>query len=417
MNIAMKTELELETNKLAINGGKPVRTHPWPNRGLIGQEEKRAAMKLFDEAIRSGIGIGYNGPNEEAYCQEMAEPFGGGFIDAVNSGTSAVYAGLCALNPPPESEIIVGAMTDPGGIMPVAMLNCIPVSADTAPGSFNTGPAEIAEKITDKTSAIIVAHIGGEPADMPGILEIARKHGVLVLEDCAQAHGARLRGKPLGTFGDIAAFSTMFGKHICTGGQGGFVFTKNEDLYWRTRSAADRGKPFNLPAGSTNPFPSLNLNLDELSAAIGREQIKKLPGIVASRRRIVASLTERMKLLKLIKIPELLSGAESSYWFWRLAVHADRVICSAVEFGRALVAEGIAVNPEYRHIPQTMDWFSNDTRYSCSKGSPVKFSDYPNADAAIDNHFLLQVHECWEEQEIDDTIRAMEKVETAYLKS
>jgi perosamine synthetase len=162
-------------------------------------------------------------------------------------------------------------------MMPIPLLNLIPMVADTRPGSFNTGPEQVQELITSRTSAILIPHIAGEPADMEGILQVANRHGLPVIEDCAQAHGARLNGRMVGTFGRIAAFSTMFGKHHCSGGQGGLVFTQNEPLYQASRRASDRGKPFFLPQGATNTTASLNFNLSDLAAAIGRVQIKKLP--------------------------------------------------------------------------------------------------------------------------------------------
>ena len=130
---------------------------------------------MFDKSIATGNAIGYNGAEEEAFGKEFAEYLGGGFADGVNAGTNAVYVALKSLDLPPFSEVIVGCVTDPGGMMPIVELNCIPVPADTEPGSMNTGAREIEARITERTSAIVVAHIAGEPADMPGILKVAEK--------------------------------------------------------------------------------------------------------------------------------------------------------------------------------------------------------------------------------------------------
>ena len=119
--------------KLSVNGGLKTRAKPWPGRHLIGVEEKEEIIRLFDGAIKTGNPIGYNGKEEEEYCQKFAEYLGGGYADAVNSGTNALYIALHALNIEPFTEIIVGAVTDPGGVMPIPLLNCIPVIADTAP--------------------------------------------------------------------------------------------------------------------------------------------------------------------------------------------------------------------------------------------------------------------------------------------
>ena len=127
---------------LAINGGAKA-VSALPGRCHFGKEEKAAVDALFDEAIRTGNAPGYNGPEEEAFCREFAAFMGAEYADGTNGGTNSVYVALKALNLPPFSEVVVGCVTDPGGIMPVVINNCIPVPADTAPGSFNTGAQEI----------------------------------------------------------------------------------------------------------------------------------------------------------------------------------------------------------------------------------------------------------------------------------
>ena len=123
------------TDALAINGGTPVRSEPFPSRRLFGEEEKQAAIDLFDAAIRNGEAFGYNGEHEAGYASAFCAFQGGGHADVVNSGTSAVYVALRALDLEPFTEVITPAISDPGGVMPVALLNCVPIPADTAPGS------------------------------------------------------------------------------------------------------------------------------------------------------------------------------------------------------------------------------------------------------------------------------------------
>ncbi len=253
--------------KLAIEGGTPVRTAPWPKRHLFGEEERRVVVELFDTAMETGDAIGYGGPHEAAYEGDFARFLGGGFADLVNSGTSAVYAALGGLELEPAGEVVVPPITDPGGVMPVALLNLVPVVADAAPGTFNAGAAEIEAVLTPHTRAIIVAHIAGEPADMEPILELAGSRGLPVVEDCAQSHGALYRGRPVGSLGTLGVFSTMSGKHHATGPQGGVVFTRDEELHWRCRRFADRGKPLNLEATS-NVRAGLNLNGNDLAAIV-----------------------------------------------------------------------------------------------------------------------------------------------------
>ena len=259
---------------LAIDGGPKVRETPFPQRHLFGAEEHQAALGLFSAAMESGAAIGYSGPEELAYEREFAAFMGGGYADLVNSGTAALYAALGALKLEAAGEVVIPPITDPGGAMPAALLCQVPVVADAAPGSFNAGAKQIEAVLTPHTRAIVVAHIAGEPADMTPILALAEERGIPIIEDCAQTHGARYKGQLAGSLGTVAAFSTMSGKHHATGPQGGVVFTRDEELCWEAKRFADRGKPFNTDAAS-NLRAGLNLNGNDLSAAIGRVQLKK----------------------------------------------------------------------------------------------------------------------------------------------
>jgi len=405
---------------LAINGGTPVRAKPMPPRHLFGPEERAAALAIFDEAIATGNVFGYNGAPEVAFEQDFAAFMGGGFADGVNGGTTAVFAALGALHLPAGSEVVVPPITDPGGVMPVAMLNCIPVFCDSDPRSYNMGPEQLEAVITDNTRAIIVAHIAGEPADMDGIMDIAKKHNCRVIEDCAQAHAATFRGQKVGVFGDIAAFSTMSGKHFATAAQGGVVYTKNEELHWHGKRFADRGKPFNLPGATSNVVAGLNLNLNDLSAAVGRVQLRKLPWVVAQRQKVGEGVKKGIAGLRATSVGWQHPDAKSSYWFLRVAVELDKLTVGATELCQALCAEGIPAGAHYRHIHCESAWFRNRHTDWC----PWKFAevDYaypdtlPNAAAVTDFCFNVSIHENYGAREIQDIIDALAKVEAAYLK-
>ena len=420
-----------EQEHLALHGGPKTRTRPLPRRALFGEAEKAAAVAMFDAAIASGEAFGYNGPEEEAYCREFAAALGGGYADAVNSGSSAVYVALKALGVEPFREVICPAITDPGGIMPVPLLNCIPVVADARPGSYNVGPEQVAACLSDRTAAIVVAHIAGEPVDMDPILDLARARGIPVVEDCAQSHGATYRGKPVGTLGDIGAFSTMSGKHHATGAQGGVVFTRDEALYWAARRASDRGKPFGLEDAGGTVLASLNLNLNDLAAAIGRVQLTRLAGIVEGRRRVgaalAAGLARRSRAVSPGWVPP---EAQASFWFMRLHVDTTRLTVDGDTFARALGAEGLPVNPTYRaalqanapwllrrHAFGTSSYPWSAPEYRAAGGDPELRSFCPNAIEVLASDFNLAIHERWGEDEVEDTLAAIEKLERAYLRA
>jgi dTDP-4-amino-4,6-dideoxygalactose transaminase len=409
---------------LALYGGARLRVAPFPQRGNIGPDEKAAVDALFDRAIATGVAPNYNGEEENAYCAEFADFLGGGYADAVNSGTSAIYVALKSLNLPPFSEVIVAAVTDPGGLMPIPLLNLIPMVADAMPGSYNTGPEQVEALISPLTRAILVAHIAGEPADMAGIMALARKHQLPVIEDCAQAHGARINGRMVGTFGDMAAFSTMSGKHHTTGSQGGVVFTKQEALYQEARRNSDRGKPFFLPPDSTNPVASLNLNLNDIAATIGRVQLRKLPDSNNRRQIIVSKLGEGIDDLATVSLPPLIAGGESVYWFLRMRFHAGKATCDKATYTQALIAEGLPINPSYRAaLPHTQRWFE-ERRVFGAPGYPWSSPDYkgeaqrrfpcPNAHAVMEDHFNLHFHENWGEQEVEDAIAIFQRVDAYF---
>ena len=412
------------TVHLALHGGPRLRQEPFPPRGHVDREEKDAVDALFDRAIASGSAPGYNGEEEIAYCEAFAASLGGGYVDAVSSGTAGIYVALKALELEPFREVIVSAVTDPGGLMPVPLLNLIPVIADVAPGSYTSGPAQVEARLSPLTAAIVVAHIGGEPADVGGIAALAERQGIPLIEDCSQSHGATLHGQPVGTFGTLSAFSTMHGKHHSTGGQGGVVFTRDEARYRAVRRASDRGKPFFLPPGTTNVVASLNLNLNDLAAAIGRVQLRKLPRIVRRRRAIVSQLADRIAHLRCTSIPAPITGAEPSYWFLRMRYHAEAASCDKATYCQALVAEGLPVTADYRAaLPHTMDWFQQ-RRVFGSSGYPWASPDYagdagrtfpcPNAQAAMDAHYNLDLHEGWQDADVADAAAILDKVDRAY---
>lgn len=406
-----------------INRNPDTPNRSWPARGHFGVEEKEAAMRLFDESIAGGHAFGYNGVQEQALCKEFADFLGGGYADGVNSGTTAVHVALAALKPPPFSEVVVSAVTDPGGIMPVVIQNCIPIIADTVPDSYNTGPKQVEAVITEQTSAIIVAHIGGEPMDIEGIMAVAAKYGIPVIEDCSQSHAAKIKGQYVGSFGTISAFSLMFGKHFCCGGQGGIVFTKDPELYKSIRHASDRGKPYGVENANGNLIATLNFNMDELHAAIGRVQLKKLPDIVAKRRAFAELLRAKgLGDFKFINIPELAPEIEHSYWWWRLSFASDELNCSKTDFCKALIAAGLPINPDYRGaLPYTFEWFQNrQDKHPWNNplylGNASEEPQTPNAFAVMDKSFNLAICESWGEQEADDIISIIREVEKNFLK-
>ena len=309
--------------------------------------------------------------------------------------------------------------------MPVPLCNLIPVPADAMPGSYNMGPDEIEARITPQTSAIIVAHICGVPAPMGPIMEIAKAKGLKVVEDCAQAHGAKYRGRFLGAWGHVGAFSTMYGKHHATGGQGGVVYTRDKDLFQKVRWYSDRGKPFGLPAGTGNVVAALNCNLNDLSACIGRVQLKRLPGMVAARRKSALWLADQCKGLKSVRVIADPPHGETSFWFVFFHLDLDKISVDKAAFVKALAAEGVPAEATYSGPVTDFPWYKEravfgKTGYpwACPlyKGDAKKNYPLPNFLGAIPSIFRINLHEKVGVSKMREVFNALRKVEAAYLK-
>jgi perosamine synthetase len=404
-----------------VHGGPKTRRFPWPRRRLFGAEERAAVVGLLDREIRDGGALVYGGPEEAGYCEAFVRFMGGGYADAVNSGTNAVYLALRALDLEPYTEVIVPPITDPGGSMPVALLNCVPVPADSAPGSLNVSVNEIEAVLTDNTSAILIAHMAGNPVDMDPILELATRHGIPVVEDCAQAHGARYKGRLVGSMGTVAAFSTMFGKHHATGAQGGVVYTRDPAVFVRAKQAADRGKPF----GAVTCKPeyvtaSLNFNQDELGMAIGRVQLAKLPRSLVARRAFAHAVAEGLEGIEGLDLATPPEDSESAYWFLMIRIDATKIKCTSAEFARALELEGIGgTNGGYPFFPTDHPWYTDRIVFGASglPWSATKRPDLgrrpfelPNARAANRQCVRVDVHEKLSVKDAKDLVKALEKL-------
>ncbi|RLG98512.1 glutamine--scyllo-inositol aminotransferase, partial [Candidatus Bathyarchaeota archaeon] len=206
--------------KLAIEGGKPVREKPlrggWPGAMMIGEEEKKAVL----EVLESKSLFRYYGPNPKykvaQFEKEFAEFIGTRYALAVTSGTAALNVGIAALEVGPGDEVIVPAITFIASAGAVACQRAVPIFAEVD-YSLGLDPEDVEKKITERTKAIMPVHLQGVPCRMDELMEIAEKHGLKVIEDCAQAAGAKYKGRRVGSIGDVGAFSLQLNKLITCG--------------------------------------------------------------------------------------------------------------------------------------------------------------------------------------------------------
>jgi perosamine synthetase len=404
------TVIDSKNDRLAIVGGQAVRKQPMPARCALGEAEVAALQEAIAYYRDQKVDPGYQGVFEKRYTDAF-EKFmgGGGYADAVATGTAALYVAVAALRLPPGSEVIVSPVTDPGCLAAIVLNRLVPRLADSTPGSFNMGVKEFVARITPKVRAVMVVHSLGRAADVAGIVRAARQNRILVIEDCSQSHGARAEGIQIGNFGDIAAFSTMYRKSHMTGGSGGVVYSKDVDLFHQALAHADRGKPsWADDFDERNPnqflFPALNFHSDELSCAIGVASLARLQDTMLRRIAFVAELSGQLKDRARICTPFGYTRDDSPF-VYPIVVDRDRIACSKLEFAKAVLAEGIGLNPHYQYL--VADW-------PYLKSYLADDFDTPNARDIRDGSFMLYLNENYGNSEVSDCVKAIVKVEKHY---
>lgn len=331
--------------KLAIHGGQPVRTKLFPAYRPIGEEEKAAVQRVMDTGILSRF-LGcwdpdfYGGPEVQAFENEWAEFFGAKYAIAVNSCTSGLYCAVGASGVGPGDEVIVSPYTMSASAISPIIFNAVPVFADIESDYFCLDPVSIESKITERTKAIIVVDIFGQPYDADLINEIAEQHDLIVIEDCAQAPYAKYKGKWAGTLGDIGVYSLNYHKHIHTG-EGGVVVTDNDELADRVRLIRNHAEAVVGDKGITNlvNMVGFNFRMNEIEAAIGRVQLEKLEHLVIERISNAQYLATELGSFEGITPPSVRVGCSHVYYVQCFKYDEDIIGVSRDKFIDAVRAE------------------------------------------------------------------------------
>jgi perosamine synthetase len=330
---------------LALLGGSPVRTKPFPAYRVIGEDDREAVAKVMESGILSRF-LGtwhddfFGGPEVKAFEHEWATAFQAAHAISVNSATSGLFAAAGAAGIGPGDEVIVSPYTMSASAVAALVFNAVPVFADIDPDSYCLSAKTIAAKITPRTKAVIVVHIFGNVADMDPIMELADKHGITVIEDCAQAPFATYKGRPVGTLGHMGVFSLNYHKHIHTG-EGGVVTTNHSRLAEKVQLIRNHAEAVVEKKGVTDLVNMIGFNfrLGEMEAAIGRRQLIKGPDLVQRRRANVEYLEGRIRGIPFLSMPKVQDGVEHVYYVHALSFDAEVAGLSRATFVKALKAE------------------------------------------------------------------------------
>lgn len=272
-------------NKLAIFGGKPVGKIPFIKPSPLSKLEINAANDVLKSGLLSRAG---HGPIVKDFEKNFARYHDVKYAISTTSGTTALHTAICALGIGQGDEVLVPALTFVSTASVILQEKATPVFVDIKPSDFCMNSIEIERKITKKTKAIIVVHLYGHPADMDAILKIAKKYNIIVIEDCAQAHGAKYKQKLVGTLGDIGCFSFYQTKNM-TCGEGGMIITNNKNIFRDCVALVNHGQLKDVVKTYDYDRIGFNYHMTELQATIGNVQLTRLE-TMNQERRINASL-------------------------------------------------------------------------------------------------------------------------------
>jgi dTDP-4-amino-4,6-dideoxygalactose transaminase len=393
--------------RLAIDGGEALRKTPFASWPHFSHEEIEVAARILE----CGRVNYWTGPEGRRFEEEFAAFTGCKHAVALANGTVALELALRVLGIGPGDEVIVPSRTFIASASCVFMCGAVPVVADVDLDSQTITANTIRAALSLRTRAVIAVHLAGWPCDMDPILEVARERRLKVVEDCAQAHGATYKGRPVGSMGDANAFSFCQDKIMSTGGEGGMLTTNDSELRARAWSFKDHGKSYDAvyqrrhPPGYRWLHESVGTNwrLTEMQSAIGRVQLGKLPQFVEKRQRLAALLSERLSRIaavRVVKPPDHLTHSFYKYYTFLRPQHLRD------GWDRQRVAD--AVNAE--GVPCSVGSCSEIYLERMFPAELRPSSALPVARELGETALMFLVHPTLSEPDIEDTAAALEKV-------
>jgi perosamine synthetase len=292
------------------------------------------------EALRSGW-ISGAGPHIDAFEVRWAAYCGRKHGVAVANGSVALQVAVSLLDLVPGDEVILPTFTIISCALPILMGGAKPVLVDSDPRTWTMDVNQVESRITPRTRAIMAVHIYGHPVDMDPLLEVAQRHGVQVVEDAAEAHGAEYRGRRAGSFGSSSCFS-FYANKLVTTGEGGMLLVDDDRLAERARRLRNLG--FQPERRFVHAELGFNFRLTNLQAALGLAQIERMDEIVARKRRIGQAYTERLSEMPGIELQVQQPWARSVYWMYGLVLQSQTGL-DAAEFARRLARRGVETRP------------------------------------------------------------------------
>jgi dTDP-4-amino-4,6-dideoxygalactose transaminase len=402
-------------SELAILGGKPVRARsfaPWP-------QYLPADAQRVQEVVESRHWGGYPVPSRFAgeFAERFAEMHDAKYAQCISNGTIALIAALQAAGIGFGDEVIVPAYTWDGTATAILFAGAIPIFADIDPDTYCLSLDAVRKAITPRTRAILPVHLAMRFVDMGGLMDIAEKHGLRVIEDCAHAHGGKFCYKGAGSIGDLGCFSFQESK-LMTAGEGGIVITSNLEYYERLQSIVNCGR-----ASLTDQFKQRmlgsNYRITELQAALLMGQLEMLPEFASRRARAAKRLSEALGTIKGIRpLPPQPSITSDTIYCYVFQYRPEPRLVSRDLFAAAVDAEGIPCDGRFYEAVYRSDLFyatpQNSPQLTMGRDEPI---DYTRADCPVSERvayeeaiWLPQFLLIGNDEDVDDIAEAVAKV-------
>lgn len=423
----------MTANQLAIHGGPKVREALFSAHITVDNVEKAKVMDVID----SGILSNYLGAHHENFmggthvraCEEAwAKRFKAGHALAVNSNTSGLIAAMGAIGVGPGDEVIVTSYSMSASAVAPLFYGATPIFADVEADTFCLDPKSVEAAITERTRAILVVDLFGQPFDATALRALALKHDLKIVEDCAQAPGASLNGEHAGLLGDIGVFSLNYHKHIHSG-EGGIILTNDDDLAQRIAMIRNHAENVTAPMGVTNLANMIghNMRMTEIEAVIATSQLGKLDGLLKARWDRVTYFEKKMAGFDALTMPKVRFGAVHSYYvhacLWNTNCEVSRnsfvdAVKAELPCFELREKEGVKLGAGYvRPIYQLPIFQERVALQGRANGLSDSWQDFTSSLCPVveDLHFnRLISHEfivpSMSYQDIDDVVFAFEKV-------
>lgn len=413
------TQLAAPLAALALEGGTPVVTRPQPRPVRWGVPE----LRQLEEMLQQPSLFYWKGPQTALLTQRFQEHYPLEHVMPCSSGTAALHIAVAAAGVGPGEEVITSAITDMGTVIGILYQQAVPVFADLEPHRYNLDVEDVRRKITPKTRAIIAVHLTGNPCDLDGLKALADEHGLVLIEDCAQAWGALSRGRPIGTVGHIGCYSLNDFKHIGCG-DGGIVASSDPRFGPVLQKYGD--KAYNRGGGARMPDAlAPNYRISEPQSAVAAAQMPRMWEISGARaargRQLTALLADTPGIHPHYADPE----DRWTCWFYMLRVDPEALSCDHKEFAKALGAEGVPAGAGYIGVPVYQYPIFQEHSFFAGRWPIKEFGltdmDYtqvscPETEAILNTCVQIPINEAMDEAWIEGVAEAVRKVAAHYTK-